>query len=64
MHMLTRLLKNFKTGLAAAVVVGTMVAPYTGVITKEQATEIRAAAVAIGLVVAKDYNVTGGTKQQ
>lgn len=54
--MFRHILRNIKTTIAGAVVVGTMIAPFTGVITKDQASEIRAAAVAIGLVLAKDGN--------
>ena len=56
--------KNWKTTLGALIALGVQVLPQLGVIDQNVATAISTIAVALGLIAAKDSNVTGGTKQQ
>jgi hypothetical protein len=58
------LLKNWKTTLAGLIGILTMVGTSTGVISKEVAGAIVTIATSLGLLAAKDGNVTGGTTQQ
>lgn len=52
-------MKNWKTTVAGIVVAGIAVATALGYLTAQQATAIGAAATSLGLIVAKDNNVTG-----
>jgi hypothetical protein len=56
--------KNWKTTLAGLIGILTMVGTSTGVISKEVAGAIVTIATSLGLLAAKDGNVTGGTTQQ
>ena len=56
--------KNWKTTVAAIIMLGVQVLPQLGVIDQNVANAISTIAGALGLVSAKDHNVTGGTKQQ
>lgn len=58
------LITNWKTTLAGIVVLIGMIGPQIGLVTEKQATAISAVAASFGLVLAKDSNVTGGTKKQ
>jgi hypothetical protein len=55
-------MKSWKTTVAGIIVAGVAFSTYMGWITPEQGTAILGAATAVGLVAAKDSNVTGGTK--
>lgn len=58
------MIKNWKTTLAGAIVLLTGIAVTMKWITPEVAAAIGTIATSIGLAVAKDGNVTGGTVQQ
>lgn len=62
--MFKRLIKNWKTTLAGAVVAGTGIATALHFITNETAAAIMTIAGSLGLLAAKDDNVTSGTKAQ
>jgi len=62
--MFKRFIKNWKTTLAGVVVAGTGIATALHLITNETAAAIMTIAGSLGLLVAKDGNVTGGTKGQ
>lgn len=55
-------MKSWKTTIAGLIVAGVALSIYMGWITPDQGTAIMGAAAAVGLVAAKDSNVTGGTK--
>lgn len=57
-------MKNWKTTVAGIAVGAIAAATALHWITVEQATAITAALTSLGLLAAKDSNVTGGTKQQ
>lgn len=57
-------MKNWKTTAAGVIVAAIGFATYMHWITEETAVAIAALATAVGLGVAKDNNVTGGTKPQ
>lgn len=56
--------KNWKTTVGALIGLAVQVLPTLGVIDQNVANAITTIAFALGLVSAKDNNVTGGTKQQ
>lgn len=56
--------KNWKTTLAGITVAAIAAATALGYLTPEQATAISGALTALGLLAAKDSNVTGGTVEQ
>lgn len=57
-------MKNWKTTVAGVAVALIALLTYTHILTAEQATAIMGALTSLGLVAAKDSNVTGGTTQQ
>lgn len=57
-------MKNWKTTLAGIAVAAIAGATALGWITVEQGVSITGALVAVGLIAAKDGNVTGGTVKQ
>jgi len=52
-------MKNWKTTLAGVLVGVIALATYMGYLSDDQAGQIAAALTALGLIVAKDHNVTG-----
>jgi hypothetical protein len=58
--------KNWKTTLAGIITVIIQVGPVVApkIITHDLANAITAVAISLGLIAAKDGNVTGGTVQQ
>lgn len=58
-----KIFTNWKTTLAAIVIVVGMAGPSLG-LTEKQSAAISSLAAAFGLATAKDFNVTGGTRQQ
>lgn len=56
--------KNWKTALAGLIGVAVQILPQLGVIDQQTANAISVIAASLGLVAAKDSNVTGGTKPQ
>lgn len=60
--MKTLLLKNWKTTLSGVAIGLIATATYLGWITPDQGVSITSVLTALGFVVAKDNNVTGGTK--
>lgn len=57
------MIKNWKTTVAGIAVAAIAVATALGWITAEQSASISAALVSLGLIAAKDNNVTGGTQK-
>lgn len=57
-------MKSWKTTLAGVITAGTAISLAMGWISPQVAAAIGGLAVSLGLVSAKDSNVTGGTKQQ
>jgi hypothetical protein len=57
-------MKNWKTTIAGIAVAAIAAASYLGWITAEQAGAITAALTGLGLIAAKDSNVTGGNVKQ
>jgi len=62
--LMGNIFKNWKTTLAAIIMLAAQVLPALDVITVDQAVSITGLAAAFGLISAKDSNVTGGTKPQ
>ena len=56
--------KNWKTALAGLIGIAVQILPQLGVIDQQTANAISVIAASLGLVAAKDSNVTGGTKPQ
>ena len=56
--------KNWKTAVAGLIGIAVQILPQLGVIDQQTANAISVIAASLGLVAAKDNNVTGGTKQQ
>lgn len=52
-------MKNWKTTLAGVLVGAIALATYMGYLSGEQAAQVTAALTALGLIVAKDHNVSG-----
>ncbi len=59
-----RLFKSWKTTLSGVVLLFSIIAPATGLVTKQQAEAVAGLAASVGLMSAKDSNVTGGSKEQ
>lgn len=57
------MIKNWKTTVAGLAVAAIAVATALNWITADQSAAITAALVSLGLIAAKDSNVTGGTQQ-
>ena len=56
--------KNWKTFVSGAIALAVQILPQLGIIDQQTATAISVIAASLGLLVAKDHNVTGGTKPQ
>ena len=57
-------MKNWKTTASGVLVALIALATYNGWLTPEQGSSITSVLVALGFVVAKDNNVTGGSVKQ
>ena len=56
--------KNWKTFLSGAIGIAVQILPQLGFIDQDVANAISVIAASLGLIAAKDSNVTGGTKPQ
>jgi hypothetical protein len=55
---------SWKTTLGGVIGIATVVGSHFGYLTMDQAAAIFTLAASLGLIAAKDSNVTGGTKEQ